>query len=508
MQLTDHLVPLRRPHFHLQGRQLFFLVSKRPHTEFDAVDAALWGRLDGQTPISRLREQIPDALERIQKFWDRGIVEAAQARFPAERKRVLVVEPHMDDAILSVGGVMWQQREACEFTVLSVVGVSNFTSYHRLDREYFDVATVSRLRRDESETIMRLLGGHHRVLDQHDAPLRYQPGLWTRPWYVKHRRSISAFINHSSPDAEVESLVARLIPVLAATDAQEIWIPLGVGTSADHEMTRNACLWALQRLPEPTRRAELFFYQDVPYAKQFPWHTAQILDAAAAAGGVVEPVCVDIGEAMPAKLRLLSVFGSQFKPSYMDPKVIATAHQAMSSDTRQGELIFRIKRLPGPTGQLPYYSGRGPIEELLPRLASWYPRHRAAERIRILCPMGVGRWQQDLSCLLEAFPATIFEVHLTRDAVEETTRLVSPRIDVRPVEGLKLAWILRILRVLFSRPRPLIVLTSAKLRKITPLVRAACFLAGVLPATNFDHLVQALRIRISPSDPGGVDRGG
>lgn len=492
MQLTDDLVPLRRPHFQLRDGRLYFLISRRPHTELDPVDAGLWEKFDGRNTLGRLREAAPDLDARIRKFWNLGTIELAPESFKPGRRRILVVEPHMDDAVLSVGGVMWQHRQECEFTVLSVVGVSNFTSYHRMDREYFDIDTVTALRRAESETVMRVLGGHHRVLDLHDAPLRYQPGKWTRAWYVRHRRSISAFINRSPRDTEIESLTARLITEFAAADAAEIWIPLGVGTSTDHETTRNACLRALMQSPGLGGKVRLFLYQDVPYARQFPWHTAQIVEALTAAGGTLGPVRDDIGDAMSAKLRLLEIFGSQFKPSYMEPRVIATAHQAAGSADRQAEIRYEIKKLPAQLDPFTLYSGREPIRALLARLQRWYPRHRTARRIRILCPMGIGRWEEDMTALLAAFPQATFEVHLTADATAETARFESPRIEVRPVPGLKLAWVLRLLRILVSRPRPLIVVTSAKLRGIAPFVRVGFFMANPLPATTIDHLIQAL----------------
>lgn len=506
MKLNDSLVPLKRPHFQLRGRQLYFLISRRPHMEFDAIEAELWEKIDGVVTIGQLRGQFPDVSGQIQKFWNLGIAEVAQSQFAADRKRILVIEPHMDDAVLSVGGLMWLRRNECEFAVLSVVGVSNFTSYYRIDREYFDVNTVTNLRRAESELVMRMLGGKHCVLDQHDGPLRYQPGNWTLDWYGKNRRSIAAFVNHSSTEPEVDALVESLIPVFSSTDALEIWIPLGIGTSADHEMTRNACLRALMRMPDLSRRVELFFYQDVPYVIQYPQHAAQIVDEIVASGGMVERICDDVGEAMPDKLRLLSVFGSQFKPSYMDPKVVASADKAISSDSGYGEVRFRIQKLPERVDQINFYSGREHIRALLVRLGKWYPRHRSAKRIRILCPMGVGRWKDDMTSLLEAFPEAILEVHVTGDAIDELDRFVSPRIEIRPVKGLRLAWILRILQVMFSRPDPLIVLTSAKLRKLAPLVKASCFFADPLPATTIDHLAQALRIRIHQSASGDLNR--
>lgn len=497
MQLAGNLVPLKRPHFHLRGAQLFFLISRRPQAEFDSVDAKVWTGIDGVATIDRLQGRFPEARERIQKFWHLGAIELAEARFPANRRRILVVEPHMDDAVLSVGGTMWRRRHRCEFTVLSATGYSNFTSYYLTGRDYFDVDTVTQLRRAESALAMRLLGGRHRVLDQPDAPLRYQPGNWTRDWYARNRRSVIAFINHSATNAETETWAGALMQALASTDAEEVWVPLGVGSSVDHEGVRNACLRALTRLQGRGWQKDLFLYQDVPYAIRFPRHSIQIIEAMLAAGGSVERVGDDIGPVMPAKRRLISVFGSQFKPSYMDSQVVASARQAVSPASGFGELRYRVTALPPRMDPFDFYSGRDQVRSLSLRLGEWYPRHQTARRIRILCPRGVGRWKEDLLPLLEVFPRAVLEVHISRDALDETRRFVSPRIAIRPVDGLKRAWTLRILRLAVSRPRPLVVLTGGHLRRLRLPARAIWVFADPLLATTMDHLVQALRMRVS-----------
>jgi hypothetical protein len=115
-------------------------------------------------------------------------------------------------------------------------------------------------------------------------------------------------------------------------------------------------------------------------------------------------------------------------------------------------------------------------------------------------PRGIGRWADDLDFLLKAFPQAILEVHLTGDSVDETMRLTSRRIEVRPVEGLALAWLRRILQLILSRPLPLIVVTSTRLQRLGSIVRAAFIIADPLPVTTVDHLVQALRIVLRHDD--------
>ncbi len=492
IQPTDDLVVFRRPHFELRNGSLFFLLSTRPHAELDEKEAKLWAMIDGITTIGQLKQAQPGAEERLGRFWDSGIFELAPLRFPQERKRILVVEPHMDDAILSVGGLMWSLRESCEFTLLSVAGRSNFTSYYSLERDFFDVEKVSQLRKSESTLVMRLLGGQHAVLEELEAPLRYQAGDWTLDWFKQHRKSVGEFVVHSASDDETESWAAAIERFLLTVAAEEIWLPLGIGIHTDHELTRNACLRVLRRLPNVESRMAIFLYEDVPYASQFPAHTAQVVGAIAEAGGVLEPQASDITCAFDAKLRLLSIYGSQFKMSFMSPRVEVASRFASPSGEGCCERRFKMNRIPGAVAPLSVYSGRKVVEDLVIRLGPWYRRHRMARRVRLLCPVPVGRWADDMQLLLQAFPQAILEVHVSRRSLAETEELSSPRIDVRPVGGLGGAWLQRLIRLAVSRPCPMITLMGQNHLAGARVARVACFLSDTFIATRMTHFVQAV----------------
>ncbi|MFZ9938527.1 MAG: hypothetical protein ACO3JG_15925, partial [Luteolibacter sp.] len=455
-------------------------------------------------PVSALVERFPGATACIEKLHASEAIEFAEARRPnSGRRKILVIEPHMDDAILSVGGLMWKDRATCEFTVASLAGRSNFTSYQKIGRDCFDVDAVTALRRRESELVMRLLDGGHIVLDGLDAPLRYHSGKWTPEWFRRNRRAIAAFINLPATDGELAAATALIGKLLGQTEAREIWIPLGVGCSADHEMTRNACLRALIHAAAAGLHFEVRMYQDVPYAMAFPQHTGQLLAALEAAGAETEHVIHEVGDVMPAKLRLISVFASQFKMSYMRPKVVATARLAAGNGGGLRELTVKLRRLPGHVDPFELHSGRRHVIELGTRLASWYSKHRAAKRIAILCPMGVGRWKQHMECLLGRFPDTIFDVHMTEDACEETCALSSPRIRIRPVKGMAKGWIRRLLRSWLLPPRPMILFTGQRHSHAIPWLRICFAHAAPLPVATMDHLVTALRHAAEPPrDPG------
>ncbi len=492
MRIESAQIPLKRPHFHLRGGELYFMISKRSHLVMNDDEVALWNRIDGAASVGELEAGCPETRSILARWWKTGIIEIAATDFPAGRRKVLVIEPHMDDAILSVGGIMWGRRNTHEFVVASLVGVSNFTSYHRIDRDYFDVAAVTALRCEESSLIMRLLGGRHLAMDCHDAPLRYQPGNWTPDWFRKNRRSIAAFINQAPVADEVKRWAEEIGRLIRETAADEVWFPMGVGTSTDHETTRNSCLLALMEMRNGT---EVCLYQDVPYAMNFPWHTGQILDALKDAGADLQTERVDVTSDMPEKLRLISIFASQFKMSYMGHRVENTARLAAAGSGGFGEFIVRANRLPASVDLFELYSGRDHVRKLSRSLETWAKRHRKARRITLLCPMGVGRWKDLMGSLLDIFPDSGFDIYLTADGVDETSRFASPRIRIHPVRPSPKAWLCTILRVLIRIPRPLVVLTGWKIKKAAPLIGLLRFPFDAIPAISIGHLVSALQLR-------------
>ena len=202
-------IPVRLPHYRLRDAGLHFLISRRPAVHLEAHEQEVWRALDGSAPIEALLERFPGRAEpALRRFLDLGVCALVEGSFPAGRRRVLVIEPHMDDGALSLGGTMWSRRAVCEFTLVTLAGRDNFTSYYFLDRDYFNVDEVSALRRAESALLARALGGRHVALDLSEAPLRYRQDDWTLDWYRRHRDSVSAFISHTSGPEELREIAA------------------------------------------------------------------------------------------------------------------------------------------------------------------------------------------------------------------------------------------------------------------------------------------------------------
>jgi len=158
--LPSDAAVIRRPHFLLRGDSLFFLISQRPFVVLNQSEQILWNVLEKEASVRALQARLGAlADEGIRRLLALEVAEVVLSAPPGKRRRVMVIEPHMDDAALSVGGLMLQRRADCEFLIVTMATQSVASSYRALDREFFDIKTVSGIRKAESEIVARLLWG-------------------------------------------------------------------------------------------------------------------------------------------------------------------------------------------------------------------------------------------------------------------------------------------------------------------------------------------------------------
>src|SRR5579864_3169760 len=151
---VDHInacVPQVRPHFRRRDRSLFFMISRRPLLELSAEEAFLYESIDGRKTVAELEEIHTGAKDRLLTWHKAEVVELIPPMSIPARPHLVVIEPHMDDAALSVGGRLLHRRGRCRITILSVVKWSNFTSYLRATGNALSVAEVTTLRLQESD---------------------------------------------------------------------------------------------------------------------------------------------------------------------------------------------------------------------------------------------------------------------------------------------------------------------------------------------------------------------
>lgn len=471
-----------RPHLQLRGDALHSVGVPDRLRQLSRAEMDLWSLMQRSVSVREALQSCgPGADRLIRTFLRDGLCELLEPAFPTNRRRMLIVEPHADDAVLSVGGIMWLRRYECKFVIATVASRSNYTRYRDLGGSH-DINAVTEIRRREADLAARMLGGEHVSVGMTDAALRYHDAEWTADFYRRHRMSISASIARSADEAELRRWVDALQRLVTEQQPAEIWFPLG-GPHADHMLTADACLAVFAADPSLVRDRVLRIYQEVPYAVRFPGHMSAARAAVRGSGTVLEEEVTSIATVLAEKRRLASVYDSQ----EMD--------ELFAAGGDQPEVLWRVRELPRkvpPAGTLSSaIAGQEPAAHTI---AAWVARNRHAALVRVLLTTPTGRWQGDLDLLRTAFPHARFEVCTASVAQAEVAEVPSEHVNVRTVAGGGLAWLLETLRLSLSRPAPILVHAGEQRLRYARLLSRLWLGSDSLTVTSMDQLASALRI--------------
>jgi len=460
-EITSH-IPHLRPHNCLRDGKIYFMISSRPMLELSCEEMALYRDIDGSKTAAELEEVHPGACDRLLKWREAQILELIPPQSAPAHPHLVVIEPHMDDAVLSAGGRLLHQRGHARITILSVVKWSNFTSYLLLKRDFFDLQAVTALRQRESDLAAKLLGAEHRTLDWSDAPIRFWPGeRWSATTVQRLADTPHAFVKLFPSPAEVSLLAEQLADTLHQLAPDELWIPMGLGDHVDHRTTRSACL---QMLTDPRQRLEgipVSMYEDLPYAAT-EGHATQIRNALVNCGTGVCRVIEDITDVFEDKLRVASTYASQFKLSYMEPLLHRFAETEGAAQGRLAEAYYRLEgslSVPDECLLSRECEGLKGLKSGARELASNGHQRR---RLTIMAfPSGqFGRWESIQQCLINVFPAAEFRVYVSDDAAWQLEACGHEKFELHIVQGGSIRWF-RWFSIIFRELRfrtPVIVL--------------------------------------------------
>jgi LmbE family N-acetylglucosaminyl deacetylase len=206
-----------------------------------------------------------------------------------DRGRCLVVSPHPDDAVLSLGATMLglPARSARATVVTCCAGTPAAdvaASWWDTRSGFVRAVDAVGWRRGEDRRACALLGCDVLQLDVPDGP--YRTGNWEA------------------------RLAAELTPLVAAADA--VYVPAGVADNPDHELTRRAALRASLQAD-----ANVLLYAELPYAVTGP--QGELVEGWWASGGAPwrpgRPTIGQVGAADWAlKLRAVLEYRSQLVP--------------------------------------------------------------------------------------------------------------------------------------------------------------------------------------------------
>ena len=492
MSISGDGLLIRRPNIVLFENCYCVVGTREICGALEIGEEAIWSYIGTGVTVKALRKEFPETADvAIHRFLELEICDVVPSSFPPSRRTIAVIEPHMDDAALSVGGTMWSRRNDCEFVIATVAGRSNYTMCYDLAHDFLDVGKVTRLRRDESEHFVRLIGGRHIVLNCVEAPLRYWSGTWTREWLGRHRQAVYAFGRRYPLSSETEQWISEIARFIEGTEAEEIWMPLGVGLHTDHQLVRGACLELLMTRSELFDGKLIRFYEDVPYAEKFPGHAEQIVCAMRKAGAEMAEERIDISEAIQAKFRMMSVFRSQYRMDRFGPRVEKCGRAAAPAQGLHGERRFRLRKPPSALVEpLDCHARIGELDRLMVMMKRWLPKKLTAKRIFLLLLTPTGRWESDMKVLMQVFPKALFHVFTSSQCMVETESFVDSRLFVHPV-GSRSKVARFASRVIFSTA-PIIVLSGDPPVMSRRIVRLLERVPRVVTASNLNHLVIAI----------------
>jgi len=446
-----------------------------------------------QSSVKEAREASGEAADAvIREFLRSELCELVSPTFPMGRRQVLVIEPHADDAVLSVGGTMWLRRLECEFVIATMASRSNHARYRDLGCGMFDVNEVTDIRRHESELFARVIGGCHVSVGMTDAALRYHDSNWTSDFYLRHKMAVRVATSRIADDQERRRWSEAVVQLLAEHPSAEVWFPLG-GPHTDHMLTADACFAAFLTHPSLVAGRVLRVYQEFPYTARYPHHMSNVLRAMRDSGAVLEEEPSEINEVCDKKRRLATIYDSQeIEEMRPDTEASELTHGPTAGRT---ELLWTMTALPrridvAGIASSAIYGHDGDKE-----IAAWVARNNDKTRLRVLLPMPTGRWAADLELLCRAFPHAKFEVYVTPGAEAEVNEFASDRVEVRSVASGALAWILLTLRLSMD-PRSLPTLFHAGERRLRQARRLSrlWLRSDTLIVASMDPLVSALQV--------------
>ena len=253
--------------------------------------------------------------------------------------RSLYLSPHLDDAVLSCGGLIC--RQVHEGTRVLVVTIFAGTPPHavlspfaaEMHARWRITADPVAVRREEDRRAMEVLRADYVHLEYPDAIYRSEVDSFR---YVSDEDLFGSL--HPSDAALVPSVAASIAGTCSLQDTM-IYAPLAVGNHVDHQLGRDVVL-TLDVSP-----SQVVFYEDFPYAED-PGKVTKAVETLGA--GMLEPLPQQFDEVcLGAKTRAISAYRSQMATLFgtnVEMAIQVRDHaRAFAPGQRFGERFWRMK---------------------------------------------------------------------------------------------------------------------------------------------------------------------
>jgi LmbE family N-acetylglucosaminyl deacetylase len=223
------------------------------------------------------------------------------------------LSPHLDDAVLSCGGRIWQRAQAGERVIVVTVfagdpepGAPLSPFAQELHALWGHSTDATNRRREEDIEALVLLGAEGMHWPYADCIYRQAPD---GRFFYGDGASLWGEI-----DPAEDSLIAELATRLAAlplTQGSTIYTPLGVGRHVDHRIVRRAA---------ERSGCALVYYEDFPYAQN-----SEAVRAVLATGQWRAELATPSEEALEAKIAAIACYRSQISTFWSDTAEMSAA---------------------------------------------------------------------------------------------------------------------------------------------------------------------------------------
>ena len=235
------------------------------------------------------------------------------------------LSPHLDDAILSCGGTIWQQVRAGERVLVVTVfasapgpGAPLSPFAQALHERWGHPADAVATRQQEDLAAVAILGARANHWPYTDCIYR-QTSTGRFPY--ASREALFGEV-HPGERGLVAGLAARLAALLQGQDGTALYVPLGIGHHVDHQIVRQAA--------EASGHAPIA-YEDFPYAED-----PQAVQAVLAQERARARLVMLSAEAMEAKVAAIACYRSQISTFWADAGEMAASVRAFAGRTGGG----------------------------------------------------------------------------------------------------------------------------------------------------------------------------
>jgi len=235
----------------------------------------------------------------------------------------LIISPHLDDAVISLGGLLAEESERTKIvTVFAKIPERPLTRVWDLNCGFRNSTKAMNGRILENKLALASLGiGEQSIINLPFLDIQYR-----KPFFV-----IPKYLGKKEPNDELIRLISvemkKLIDIENAKNIK-IFIPIAFN-EGDHGMARDAGIETYKNITDSNKKIELYFYQDMPY-----FYTAYLRKTKKESNKPKEQILVEIKpekincenkvielteEEYSKKVEAIKLYKSQFDMMIPDP---------------------------------------------------------------------------------------------------------------------------------------------------------------------------------------------